>query len=132
MVLKHFDQFFTLHFALLAYTDPVHNRYRYRMEGFENWWRPGNNNFARYTALPPGHYVFRVQAADHNGKLEPHGNHPARGGQTGLVPVLVGLGLDGLLAFGLGFALYRQRMQQVRLASKAQFLFVDQHGHFDE
>ena len=72
IVLEYFDQFFTLHFALLSYSNPEQNRYRYRMEGYEkNWIEAGNNNFARYTALPPGEYTFRVQAADYNGNWSP-------------------------------------------------------------
>jgi signal transduction histidine kinase/CheY-like chemotaxis protein/AraC-like DNA-binding protein len=72
IVLEYFDQFLTLQFALLSYTNPAQNRYRYRMEGFEkDWIEAGNNNFARYTALPPGSYTFRVQAADYNGNWSP-------------------------------------------------------------
>ncbi len=123
VVLEHFDQFFTLHFALLDYTDPSHNRYRYRMEGFEkNWIEAGNNNFARYTALPPGHYVFRVQAADHNGNWNPTKiSLPVVVKQAWFRSWWAWLGYL-LIALGVGFAVYRQRMQQVRLASKAQFL----------
>ncbi|MFN8302071.1 MAG: two-component regulator propeller domain-containing protein [Saprospiraceae bacterium] len=55
-------------FAALDYGNPSKNRYRYQLKELEkNWVDAGNNHFAHYTHLPPGHYVFRVQGCTPNG-----------------------------------------------------------------
>lgn len=47
----------------LSVADGVH--FRYRLEGFDaDWQDAGSRRAAFYTALPPGHYVFRVIAAN--------------------------------------------------------------------
>jgi len=54
----------SLEFAALDYTDPRHNQYAYRLEGFDpGWIKLGNRRRVTYTNLDPGHYVFRVKAA---------------------------------------------------------------------
>jgi signal transduction histidine kinase/DNA-binding response OmpR family regulator len=121
VVFEYFDQFFTFHFALLSYTDVSQNRYRYRMEGYEkNWIEAGNNNFARYTALPPGQYTFRVQAADCNGNWSP---------MEIALPVLVrqawfwsgwAWALYLTAAGCILFLIYRQRLRRARLAAELQ------------
>lgn len=54
----------TVEFAGLSLRDPRAVRYRYRIEGFDrDWIEGGQRRFATYTAVPPGTYTFRVQAA---------------------------------------------------------------------
>jgi signal transduction histidine kinase/ligand-binding sensor domain-containing protein len=51
----------TFEFAALDFTMPSKNRYKYKLEGFENNWNDvGNQRTATYTNLNPGHYTFRV------------------------------------------------------------------------
>ncbi len=52
-------------FAALTFIDPGRARLRYRLDGFdeEGWIDAGERREASYTNLPPGRYVFRVQAA---------------------------------------------------------------------
>ena len=53
---------------LLAFEDPLANRYRSRLEGFEQGWVDhGASGERAFTALPPGSYLLRVQAFDSNG-----------------------------------------------------------------
>lgn len=60
-------------FAALSLTDPLHNRYRYRLEGVDgDWVEPGvtgdgARQEATYTQLRPGTYRFRVIAANGDG-----------------------------------------------------------------
>mgnify|MGYP006179687543 CR=1 FL=1 len=55
-------------FVALHYKDPEKNRYRYRLEGFNpDWVEAGTQHTANYTRLPPGNYVFAVQAANSDG-----------------------------------------------------------------
>ena len=51
-------------FAALDFVNPESNRYRYRLEGYDEEWRTsGSEQTATYTNLDPGRYTFRVQAA---------------------------------------------------------------------
>ncbi|RYZ99838.1 MAG: hypothetical protein EOP47_15710, partial [Sphingobacteriaceae bacterium] len=55
-------------FTLPEYTNPSKNSYAYQMEGIDKAWvSTGNRRFARYPALPPGHYTFKVKAANNDG-----------------------------------------------------------------
>ena len=55
-------------FAALEYTNPKNNQYAYMMEGVDkDWINVGDERFARYSALPPGNYVFKVKAANNDG-----------------------------------------------------------------
>lgn len=37
----------------------------------ENWTNAGNRDFANYTSLPPGNYIFELRSANSDGKLSP-------------------------------------------------------------
>ncbi|MFV2073193.1 MAG: two-component regulator propeller domain-containing protein [Thermoanaerobaculales bacterium] len=66
--LSHQDNFFSLGFAALDYTDPLRNRFRYILEGFDREWnKPGTRRFASYTNVSPGRYVLKVQACNSDG-----------------------------------------------------------------
>lgn len=66
--LSYRDTFFAFEFAALDYTDPAKNRYAYRLEGFDaDWIDCGNRNYASYTNIPPGEYVFRVKGTNNDG-----------------------------------------------------------------
>jgi signal transduction histidine kinase/ligand-binding sensor domain-containing protein len=55
-------------FAALSFNDPVKNRFRYRMEGFDpDWIEAGTSQIASYTRPPPGHYTFHVLACNNDG-----------------------------------------------------------------
>lgn len=60
---------FSIEFAALHYTDPGQNRYAYQLQGFDREWvhTDAAHRSASYTNLNPGHYVFRVKAANHLG-----------------------------------------------------------------
>ncbi len=55
-------------FAALDFADPERNRFAYQLEGFdEHWIDAGTRHETSYTNLDPGHYVFKVRAANHDG-----------------------------------------------------------------
>ena len=60
---------FSFEFSALSYSDPVRNRYRYRLEGLETKWNEvdSTRRSATYTTLSPGSYTFRVQARTDRG-----------------------------------------------------------------
>lgn len=68
---------FSVSFATLDFTAPRRNRYRYRLHPLEAEWTNTNalGAEARYSAIPPGEYVFEVQGSGHSGAFTPE---PAR------------------------------------------------------
>jgi ligand-binding sensor domain-containing protein len=59
---------FTIEFAALLYHSPEKCTFRYKMEGFdEDWNYCGTRNYATYTNLPHGTYIFKVQSANPDG-----------------------------------------------------------------
>jgi signal transduction histidine kinase len=58
----------TIEFAALTLVDPKSTRFRYRLEGHDiDWQEAVDRRLATYTNLPPGHYRFRVKAANNSG-----------------------------------------------------------------
>ena len=61
----------TFEYAGLHFSDPTQNRYRYRLDGFDDDWREAGDGGARrevtYTNLDPGSYMFDVEAANADG-----------------------------------------------------------------
>lgn len=60
---------FSIEFAALHYTDPARNSYAYRLRGFDRDWvqADATHRSATYTNLDPGHYLFEVKGANHQG-----------------------------------------------------------------
>ncbi len=66
--MAHSDRVLRLEYAALDFAAPERNRFRYRLEGFdEDWVDAGTRHDATYTNLDPGRYVFRVVASNHDG-----------------------------------------------------------------
>jgi serine phosphatase RsbU (regulator of sigma subunit) len=54
---------FTIEFAMLEFTDPVNNHYKYKLTGKGDegtWIDAGTRNYASFNNVPPGEYVFTV------------------------------------------------------------------------
>ncbi|MCG8326633.1 MAG: ATP-binding protein [Chitinophagales bacterium] len=65
--LEYNENFFSIGFAALNFTNPEQNEYRYLLDGFdEDTISSGNRNFASYTNVPPGDYTFFVKAANND------------------------------------------------------------------
>lgn len=57
-----------VHYSAPNFAAPEKLTYQVMMEGRENAWQPrGSDRLERLHTLPPGHYVFRVRAADGDG-----------------------------------------------------------------
>ncbi|TDW47727.1 signal transduction histidine kinase [Flavobacterium sp. 270] len=68
IILKHDQSVFTIDFIGINYSYPARNEFAYYLEGFEDSWNyVGNKRSATYTNLAPGHYVFKLKAAEKNG-----------------------------------------------------------------
>lgn len=93
---------------------PQRVQFRYRLEGFdEEWQNAGNRHQAFYTNLGPGHYRFRVIAANDSGLWNEQGATldfviAPRFTQTWWFAALCAIALGGLL-----FLLYLLRLRQI-------------------
>lgn len=65
--LKYNQNFFTISFSGLNYINPLQTYYRYKLEGIDEDWREQKttlgNGEANYTGIPPGDYLFKIQAS---------------------------------------------------------------------
>ncbi len=65
--LTYKDYFFSFEFSAVHLAAPEHNRYAYKMEGFDQDWIYTDRRFASYTNLDPGDYKFKVIASNSDG-----------------------------------------------------------------
>lgn len=111
----------------LSLLNSEHVAFRYRMEGLDaNWVEAGTRRSAHYSHLPPGHYTFRVTAANADGVWNDTG--------AALSIVVVPpfwrtwwfTGLIVLTLCGLAFSFYRLQMSRMRKAHATQRAFSQQ------
>ena len=70
IILKHNENSIEIGFTGVLYSSASKTKYSYKLEGFDEQWSvPNLNNFAAYTNLNPGIYIFKVKA--YNKFLEP-------------------------------------------------------------
>ena len=68
LVLTHKQNFFSIEFASLDFTNPANIMFAYKLEGFDNEWNyVQKQRIANYTNLPHGHYTFRVKSTNGEG-----------------------------------------------------------------
>ena len=69
IILSHKNNILSIEFATLHYTEPLKNKYAYKLEGFDkDWVETGSDRrFATYTNLPAGSYTFKVRASNNDG-----------------------------------------------------------------
>lgn len=59
------EKYISIGFVLTEYSDPLSIKYKYMLKNFDRDWVECNNrNYATYTFLPPGEYIFEVMAAN--------------------------------------------------------------------
>jgi signal transduction histidine kinase len=99
-----------VHFTALSFAAPQRVKIRYQLEGYDREWiETENRREAFYTNLRPGHYLFRVTAANGDGVWNTNGPSLAivlqpYFYQTGWFAGLVVVGLAGL---GVGIFSWR-------------------------
>jgi ligand-binding sensor domain-containing protein/two-component sensor histidine kinase len=69
LILSHNENFISIEFSALDYSQPLRNRYRYILEGFQKYWTntDAKQRIATYTNLPAGEYVFKVMGTNSDG-----------------------------------------------------------------
>jgi signal transduction histidine kinase/ligand-binding sensor domain-containing protein len=123
--LSHKQMVFTIRFASLNYTQPAENKYKYLLEGFEKEWNEvGNQNWATYTNLPSGKYIFRVLGSNNDNHWSPVGTsikiivHPPFYRTIWFILLLILAGVIVILT------IYRLRVREMRLHNKKLSLQV--------
>lgn len=122
--LRYNENDLTFEFVGLHFGDPTQNRYRYRLEPYdEAWIYAGSRRPARYTSLRPGKYVFRVSAANSDGVWNEEGqfvrlNIRRPWWSTWQFRILAALGL-GLAAYSV----YRYRVNQIKREASTKVEF---------
>jgi signal transduction histidine kinase len=67
-VLPHNKNHVTFHFNKVSKRYPKSVKFKYFLKNFDKTWsQPSSSNFATYSNLPPGEYVFQVMATDNQG-----------------------------------------------------------------
>ncbi|MBI5915689.1 MAG: histidine kinase [Bacteroidetes bacterium] len=62
------QNFFTVEFAALSYSNPEDNLFAYQLSGVDkDWVQCGSRHSAAFTGLRPGRYTFRLKAANNDG-----------------------------------------------------------------
>ncbi|MGD2035228.1 MAG: ATP-binding protein, partial [Bacteroidales bacterium] len=65
--LSYLQADFSIKYAALNYVNPIKNRYRFKLEGYEDDWKDvGNQRSATYTNLAPGKYTFKVMGSNND------------------------------------------------------------------
>lgn len=67
--LSYNQNFLSIEFSSLDFTNPLENQYAYVLEGIENDWHyvDSRRRIANYTNLAPGKYIFRVRGSNNDG-----------------------------------------------------------------
>jgi signal transduction histidine kinase len=68
ILLGHGQNNLAIDYVGIHYANPAKNQFAYKLENYDDDWRNvGNQRSAYYNNLPPGHYVFKIKAANSNG-----------------------------------------------------------------
>lgn len=109
-----------LHYTAIQFSAPDKIGFRYKLEGMDNaWTEAGDRRVAYYPHIPPGDYVFRIQACNADGLWNPRSTTlavtvlPFFYERTGF-RVAGSLALLGLFAGGVWWIM--RRRYKVRLA----------------
>jgi len=115
---------FSVQVAVLDFALPSRNRFRYRLEGFDDQWHElGEGHTITYTNLDPGHYTLRVLGTGGDGVWS---RHEARFGIDILPPpwlswwAFIVYGVLAVLAAIVVFYLFARRVRQRRDLSHEQ------------
>lgn len=67
--LNYDDNYFSIEFSALDYSNPSKNRYRFKLENYDEDWvqRDASRRIAEYRRVDPGKYVFHVTGSNNDG-----------------------------------------------------------------
>jgi signal transduction histidine kinase len=110
-----------IHYTGLSFIKPEQMQFRYRLEGLdEDWTNAGTRREAFYPYLPPGKYTFRVIAANSDSVWNEQGAWIEIVVQPPFYRTAWFIALTILSLTVIGFALYRQRVSELKRKQSAQ------------
>ncbi|MCP4310721.1 MAG: hypothetical protein GY790_05625, partial [Bacteroidetes bacterium] len=69
ITLSYRQNFFSFEFASMDFSNTRNNEFMYKMEGIDKEWiASGQRNFASYTKIDPGDYLFRARGTNGDGR----------------------------------------------------------------
>jgi diguanylate cyclase (GGDEF)-like protein len=111
------------HFTAASFVAPEHLRFRYRLEGYDQGWvDAGTRRAAFYTNLPPGRYVFHVQARNEDGVQSADGPRVTVRLRPYFWQTRWWLLLVGAAVVALALAAHQVRVRMVRRALREEML----------
>ncbi|HXB54084.1 MAG TPA: two-component regulator propeller domain-containing protein [Vicinamibacteria bacterium] len=114
------DKVVGFEFAALDFSAPHRNRFAYKLEGFDPDWVPLNGRRSvTYTNLNPGHYSFRLRAANRDGRWNEDGL--AVGIDVAAAPWATRWAFTGYFLLLGGSVLGLVRIQQRKLDREAEY-----------
>jgi signal transduction histidine kinase/ligand-binding sensor domain-containing protein/DNA-binding response OmpR family regulator len=119
--LSHTQDVLELEFAAIDIDAPQLVQYQYQLEGLENdWVKPKGRRFVRYTAIPPGDYVFKVRAASSRGEWPEQEIALAVSIAPPWWRTTWAYAGYGLFIIAIMFGSYRLRLRQIQLKQAAK------------
>ena len=75
LTLDYTQRIISFGFSALSFLDPESNRYRYKLEGFDDEWNEvgSERRLVTFTNLAPGEYTFNVQGSNNDGTWNEQG-----------------------------------------------------------
>lgn len=123
---QHWENFFSISFSAKAYTLGSQCRFRYRLQGFDDWTEADDRRYANYTNVPGGSYVFQVQVANNEGVWNDAPLELPVWIQTAWWATLWFRLAASLALLSLGYAVYRYRVVQIRRQERLRTEFEKQ------
>jgi len=109
-------------YTALSFVDPANVRFRYALEGYDrDWIDAENNRQAFYTNLPPGHYRFKVIAANASGVWNTAGSSWAFTVEPAFYQTNSFKAAVAVLFLALLFAAHRMRLRRVAATLSRHF-----------
>ncbi len=114
------DNVLGLDFAALDFNAPARNRFSYKLEGFDPEWVPlVGRRSVTYTNLKPGHYTFRLRAANSDGRWNEEGL--ALAVDVAAAPWLSAWAFSAYAALLAGVVLALVRIQRRKFEREAEY-----------
>jgi len=128
ITLPYSDNSLSFEFTMTEFTEPLKNAYAYNMAGIDTKWiNSGNMRFARYAGLRPGHYVFKIKAANSDGvwstpqMISINIIPPLwQRGWFIFMEAMAGVGVIALVIFMIQKSVYKKKLRVFELQQKIQ------------
>jgi signal transduction histidine kinase/ligand-binding sensor domain-containing protein len=138
ITLKHNEKIFSIEFSALSYLNSEKNKYKYKLEGFNNDWviSDSKNRKITYTNLNPGTYIFKVTGSNNDELWNPTPIAlaikilPPWWKTWWFISLLIGLGLVLILGlFQFRLSVYKGMAKELRRLVKERTTELEEKNH---